>query len=143
MMADLYQITPSTYATFQYHSLCWIGIVCTVEICQSDIKINFMHLRSSSKIVKWLESHETCFLPTKNILCIFSSPTRTRGRAYKNSNEEYQRTITLFECMKREVVYSKGRDQTCLNYFGKFAAIARSLVFMYILLAFSKVISLS
>ena len=68
-MVELSNITPSTYVTCLYDLFWWVGIVSNVDIEQGDVKVDFMHPHGPRKTFNWPESDDTCYVPTKNILC--------------------------------------------------------------------------
>ena len=71
-----------------------------ISFFKEMVKVDFMHPHGPRKTFNWPESDDTCYVPTKNILCVISTPTTSTGRMYKITDEDYQKTVSAFDWAK-------------------------------------------
>ena len=66
---QLCDIRPVTYVTYLYDSFWWVRLVTQVDVKQGDVKVQFMFPHGACKTFNWPETEDSCYAPTKNILC--------------------------------------------------------------------------
>ena len=93
---DIENINASSYVTCIYNSFWWVGMVTSVDIEAGDVNIDFMHPHGPRKTFNWPQHSDTCYVQVKNIIHKISAPTTSTGRTYKITDEDYQKTVSVF-----------------------------------------------
>ena len=93
---DIGDIAPSSYISYMYNPLWWVGLVNKVDEGQGDVDVQFMHPHEQQKTFNWPQGSASCYVPKKNIVCAIQARNTTTGRTYRICDEDYDKKVAAF-----------------------------------------------
>ena len=80
-------VQPMNFVACLYNFRWWIGMVLTVNDCEQDAEVKFMHPCGPTTSFFWPIHEDICHIPYTNILCKIDAPQQSArsGRNYKLS----------------------------------------------------------